>query len=589
MTQTWIPGKDEALEASIDRLHHCVSELGFHIEEGRWLNPAPHVWSVHIRDRECPQVFANGKGSTHQAALASAYGELLERLSTRYLWADFYLTPVLKRFGFIHQSDEIWFDTSQRDEHAWPEALLDDHTLNHFDPERELTLGELQDLNGGDSGHGVCALPYSRISDGRQVLIPVNIIGNLFVSNGMSAGNNRDEALVQGLSEIFERGIKNRIISDAITLPEVPASVLERYPGIQAGMSALEAAGFTLRALDGSLGGRYPVMCIVLQNPADGGVYASFGAHPRFGVALERAMTELLQGRALDELEGFPAPTTDMDLVNEPYNLELHFIDSSGYVSWALLGDRPDVAFHDWDDPRDNAATKQALIDLLAEDGHEVYVAEHTALGAYACRILVPGFSEVYPADELKWHNNNQALSHRATLFNLPSAGHHAWQQLLETLEHHGVNEQLRVLEWAGIVGDPGTSWARLRIGELKLWLMLALEDTEGAMAQLSMILGSGHLSLDERTRLRALEDVLSLLNADADLEEFRRALNVYHGEALVEEAEELAQAQVLFPSLPALDPRSPTVAHGRLLEAYEKVLHGQRWSGRIHPAGRPS
>lgn len=156
-------------------------------------------------------------------------------------------------------------------------------------------------MNGGDSGRGICALPYVRQSDGVTVQIPVNVIGNLFVSNGMSAGNGPDEALVQGLSEIFERAIKSRIISEAITLPEVPAEVMARYPHIQAGLDALNGRGFTLRALDASLGGRYPAMCVVLMNPADGGVYASFGAHPRFEVALERALTELLQGRALDE------------------------------------------------------------------------------------------------------------------------------------------------------------------------------------------------------------------------------------------------------------------------------------------------
>jgi ribosomal protein S12 methylthiotransferase accessory factor len=36
----------------------------------------------------------------------------------------------------------------------------------------------------------------------------MNIIGNLYVSNGMSAGNTITEARVQALSEIFERSVK---------------------------------------------------------------------------------------------------------------------------------------------------------------------------------------------------------------------------------------------------------------------------------------------------------------------------------------------------------------------------------------------
>ncbi|WP_106478065.1 30S ribosomal protein S12 methylthiotransferase accessory factor YcaO [Phytohalomonas tamaricis] len=572
MSLTYIPGKDAALEASIERLNAAVSNLGFHIEEARWLNPAPYIWSVHIRDRDCPQVFSNGKGASREAALASAYGELIERLSTRYLWADFYLTPVLDQHGFVHQHDEQWFAGNGQ----LPADLLDDKTRERYDPEAQLTLAELKDMNGGDSGKGVCAVPYIRQRDQAKVLFPINVIGNLFVSNGMSAGNNRDEAIVQGLSEIFERAIKNRIISEAITLPEVPAEVIARYPKIEAGLEALNKAGFTLRALDASLGGRYPVMCVILQNPNDYGVYASFGAHPRFEVALERALTELLQGRALDELEGFPAPTTDMDMVSDPHNLELHFIDSSGYVSWALLSDEADIAFADWDDSRDNAATREALIELLHEEGHDVYIAEYTALGAYACRILVPGFSEIYPADELKWQNNNQALPYRSLLCQLAIADEVSWRTLLEALEQHAVNEQLRVLEWAGIVGDKGTPWARLRIGELKLWLQLALGEQEEAFDQLGMVLSSGHLDNDERAQLRALSDVLELQLAGAELDNYRRALNAYHGETLVEEAEELSEGRLLFPGLDELDPLAPTQAHARLLEAYEKVIRAQ-------------
>ncbi len=64
MTQTFIPGKDAALEDSIARFQQKLLDLGFHIEEASWLNPVPNVWSVHIRDKECALCFTNGKGAT---------------------------------------------------------------------------------------------------------------------------------------------------------------------------------------------------------------------------------------------------------------------------------------------------------------------------------------------------------------------------------------------------------------------------------------------------------------------------------------------------------------------------------------------
>ena len=81
MTQTFIPGKDAALEDSIARFQQKLTDLGFNIEEASWLNPVPHVWSVHIRDKDCALCFTNGKGATKKAALASALGEYFERLS----------------------------------------------------------------------------------------------------------------------------------------------------------------------------------------------------------------------------------------------------------------------------------------------------------------------------------------------------------------------------------------------------------------------------------------------------------------------------------------------------------------------------
>lgn len=62
MTESFIPGKDAALELSIERMQHRLTALGFHIEEHQWLNPVANVWSVHIRDRDCPLLFTNGKG-----------------------------------------------------------------------------------------------------------------------------------------------------------------------------------------------------------------------------------------------------------------------------------------------------------------------------------------------------------------------------------------------------------------------------------------------------------------------------------------------------------------------------------------------
>ena len=138
-----------------------------------------------------------------------------------------------------------------------PVVFLDDHLFEHFDPNQELTPELLVDLQSSNYERGIVALPYVRQSDQQTVYIPQNIISNLYVSNGMSAGNSQFEARVQGLSEVFERYVKNKIIAEAISLPLIPQEVMARYPSIQASINKLEQEGFPILAYDASLGGKY--------------------------------------------------------------------------------------------------------------------------------------------------------------------------------------------------------------------------------------------------------------------------------------------------------------------------------------------
>ena len=131
-----------------------------------------------------------------KAALASALGEYFERLSTNYFFADFWLGETIANGPFVHYPNEKWFPLTENDE--LPEGILDARLRAFYDPENELTGSMLIDLQSGNEDRGICTLPFTRQSDEQTVYIPMNIVGNLYVSNGMSAGNTRNEARVQG-------------------------------------------------------------------------------------------------------------------------------------------------------------------------------------------------------------------------------------------------------------------------------------------------------------------------------------------------------------------------------------------------------
>lgn len=581
MTQTFIPGKDAALEDSISRFQQQLQALGFNIEEASWLNPVPHVWSVHIRDRDCPQCFTNGKGASQKAALASALGEYFERLSTNYFFADFYLGKHIANGDFVHYPNERWFPLPA--DATLPAGLLDNDLRAFYDPAGDLAASDLIDLQSANAERGICALPFIRQSDGATVYIPVNIIGNLYVSNGMSAGNTPNEARVQALSEIFERYVKNRIIAEAISLPAIPDTVLARYPLVVEAIATLEREGFPILAYDASLGGRYPVICVVLFNPANGTCFASFGAHPDFGVALERTVTELLQGRSLKDLDVFAAPTFDDEEVADHTNLETHFIDSSGSISWDLFKSDADYSFVDWNFSGSSEQEFATLMALFAHEGQEVYIADYQHLGVYACRILAPGMSDIYPAEDLLLANNNMGAGLRTPLLQLPAS---EWDEdrylaLLARLDEEGLDDFTRVRELLGIVCDSDSAWHTLRIGELKALLALAGGDLEQALTwtEWTQEFNASVFSEQRAAFYRCLHTLLLLaMEEDRDPDQYMDAFRRMYGEQTLEIALASLNGELRFYGLTAIDDDFASLpAHRAMLAAYEKLQQAKR------------
>jgi protein ycaO len=580
--QTFIPGKDAALEESIEKFQQKLTALGFNIEEASWLNPVPNVWSVHIRDKDCPQCFSNGKGASKKAALASALGEYFERLSTNYFWTDFYLGQDIANGDFVHYPNEKWFPIE--DEALLPQGILDEHLFEHFDPNQELTPELLVDLQSGNYERGIVALPYVRQSDQQTVYIPQSIISNLYVSNGMSAGNSQFEARVQGLSEVFERYVKNKIIAEAISLPLIPQDVMARYPSIQAAIDKLEQEGFPILAYDASLGGKYPVICVILLNPTNGTCFASFGAHPKFQVALERTVTELLQGRSLKDLDVFSPPSFNNDDVAEHANLETHFIDSSGLISWDLFKDTPDYPFVDWNfSGKDTHEEYDNLMAIFRAEKKDVYIMDYNHLGVYACRIIVPGMSDIYPADDLIYANSNMGMDWREILLDLPHFHHdpETYQELLDELDEQGIDDATRVREFIGIVAPKASGWTTLRIGELKSMLYLALGDLEMALdwANWTYNMNSSVFTVERANYYRCLISSLELfMDSQRDPQQYRMVFEKMYGKDAMAFAWGAIQGGNPFYNLPASDETLANFSeHQKLLAAYAKLQKAKR------------
>ncbi|MGL4603240.1 MAG: YcaO-like family protein, partial [Iodobacter sp.] len=429
---------------------------------------------------------------------------------------------------------------------------------------------------------GICSLPFVRQSDGETVYFPSNLIENLFVSNGMSAGNTLAEAQVQCLSEIFERAVKREILEREITLPDVPQEVIAKYPGILAGIAALEEQGFPVLVKDASLGGVYPVMCVTLMNPRTGGVFASFGAHPSLEVALERSLTELLQGRSFEGLNDLPRPTFESHALTEPNNFIEHFIDSSGIVSWRFFSAKSNYTFVEWDfsSTGANANTEEAaaLFGILKDLGKEAYMAVYDQLGATACRILVPGYSEIYLTEDLIWDNTNKALLFRADILNLHRLDNAALSALLYRLEDNELGDYSRISDLIGIKFDENTVWGQLTVLELKLLINLALQRFDDAHDLTGAFLQYNDNTLDRVLFYQALNAVLDVvLGDDLELEDYEFNFRRMFGNPRMDAALGAVNGSVRFFGLTETSMKLEGLdKHHRLIDSYKK-LHTAR------------
>ncbi|WP_411382684.1 OsmC domain/YcaO domain-containing protein [Pseudomonas sp. L7] len=579
-TTTYIPGKDLPLEQTIANMSAILADLGMKIEIASWRNIVPNVWSLHVRDAQSPMCFTNGKGATKEAALASALGEFIERLNCNFFYNDQFWGEDIANAPFVHYPNEQWFMPGPKD--ALPQEILDEYCLEIFNPDGELRGSHLYDTNSGNKARGICSLPFVRQSDGQTVYFPSNLIENLYLSNGMSAGNTLAEAQVQCLSEIFERAVKREILEGELCLPDVPQDVLAKYPGIVAGIQGLEGQGFPVLVKDASLGGEFPVMCVTLMNPRTGGVFASFGAHPSFEVALERSLTELLQGRSFEGLNDLPQPTFESHALTEPNNFVEHFIDSSGVVSWRFFSAKADFEFVEWDfsgqGEDSNEQEAQTLFGILEGLGKEAYMAVYDDLGATACRILVPGYSEIYPVEDLIWDNTNRALGFRADILNLHSLDSRSLKLLYKRLEQVEVDEYTTITTLIGVEFDDNTVWGQLTILELKLLIQLALQRFEEAKELVEMFLQFNDNTVERGLFYQALNVVLEVvLDDELEMDDYAPNFRRMFGNERMDAALGSVDGSVRFYGLtPTSLKLEGLERHLRLVESYKK-LHAAR------------
>ena len=154
-------------------------------------------------------------------------------------------------------------------------------------------------------------------------------------------------------------------------------------------------SGCDLHVRDASLGKGLPVLNILLMDREDGSFVSRFGAHVRFEIALERCMTEMVQGWIdLKERGQMVSRTPKSRNILGFRNLSESFRNDCADMPETFFEGTPSWNYVRWEkDASTNEQQVAKLTDKLMELSTDVYIRKYRFIGIYAIRIYVPGVS----------------------------------------------------------------------------------------------------------------------------------------------------------------------------------------------------
>ncbi|MDD3213378.1 MAG: YcaO-like family protein [Eubacteriales bacterium] len=407
------------------------------------------------------QVGTNGKGMNARYALASAYGELLERLQNGALFPmrqrrfamqePVATTPERFRRTMAEQGAELLFQFAPDERWLTPAEAAEacgDVVAEMFGI-AERDVPEL--LARVVEGEKTPCVPFYSVAEKRTRLLPMELLWSVCGTNGMCAGNTPREALIQGVSEILERYAIRLLYEENTPPPIVPPSVFAGTEILKR-LEAMREAGMEYEIRDCAMGRNLPVIGLRLIRQ-DGTQAFHLGADPSPITALERCLTELFQGRPEDNERRYHAggigrkPGADADHTQKAHYYG-HFTESvsSGFGAWPDCVSEPGEPFAGFAHPISESDEDDFdyLMRLLNGLGRRLFVRDNANLGFPAYIAFIPGLSEIDFVFDMPRMNDLLSWSglvrEQRTLLDLPDADEEALKRLANALKEAEAN-----------------------------------------------------------------------------------------------------------------------------------------------------
>lgn len=382
MLENYLKHKDAKPIDTINRIRNILYDLGFTPHEHSWYNSFNSFYSTRIITTHFEDMGQNGKGLTPELALASGYSEFMERLQNLIL--------IKKQYGLM--KDFLDFPDAKIFSKKEFLAQTKENILKIISKEKdENILNEYKDT--------IKCYPYFNAFENKSYYLPESILG-ITGSNGMCAGNSPQEAIIQGICEIFERFSVRYIYENNLKVPTIPIEDIKNL-GIYPYVKKVQDGGYSVVIKDCTLDGFIPVLAVCVFNKDFSKCLISFGSDPNFEVTLMRCISEAFQGFNTD---GFEHKMINLDLTdNDSFTYSKNCPDDYQMCKFAkdfiLSNNKPNYTSAFEQHRTNNDTTLNFIINKLKSKNYELYVRDVSFLNYPSYHIFIPGMSEYYDFD----------------------------------------------------------------------------------------------------------------------------------------------------------------------------------------------
>ncbi|MEJ8555073.1 YcaO-like family protein [Tepidibacter sp. Z1-5] len=455
--------KDELPLNTVNKIRKILSDLGIVTIENNWKNSAKGFCSVRVEIANT-SIATNGKGTSHEYALASAYAELMERVQNQTF---FRLNDTLsedamcyKHFYYAPDEEYLSVDDFIKRYDDWSSYQL--NKINSNTDKYEI-LNKWAKTSYEHTPLDFVSIPYKNLNTNKLSYIPVNMVSKIYMSNGMCAGNTFEEALIQGISEILERHVNQVIINEKITPPDIPRTYIQKFPKLDSMINQIESKGnYNVIVKDCSLNQNYPVVSVIFINRDNQNYFIKFGSHPVFEISLERTLTELLQGQDITNMMGVKEYSYKNNISDEYENLLGILINGSGYYPSEFFSSDSDYDFNEFED-NSNLNNKEMLnhiVKLLNDKNFNILVRDCSFLDFPSYHVIVPGLSEVDKFDDIDSLDDYiKYIQIKKYIKNLSSLSNQDITDLINLINETSYNPNISITQLLNLNNDNNIPW----------------------------------------------------------------------------------------------------------------------------------